>query len=573
MTTDLRKTGIALAPELPWGTHLCLFYETNRDLLEILTPYVKAGLEGGERCVVMTWEHTTPEQVMQTLRAATPDIDRYVRQQALEVIDNEYCLENGAFSLHKALRYWREALEDAIGRGFEGLRLVANDAWLTSENWHAFSDYEQALDGAAAGSKTIVLCAYPLAQCAATRILEVARTHGYVIAKRDGVWEVLETAPLMQTKAELRQLYRALFDASQDVIVIDDEADRIVDINPRAAQITGYTLEELRGMSPPRDLVVPEDAAQVQEMLREARNGHVKEREIQWRAKDGRIIEFHVVTVPLVIPGQRSQWTFCSLRDITKRKEVERELQALSRRLVEVQEAERRELSRELHDRIGQQLTALGINLDIVEARLVTKDNEIKSRLKDSRALLEATSDATVDLLSELRPPMLDDLGLLAALEWYARGFTERTGVEVSVVGEEHARRLDAESEIVLFRIAQEALNNVVKHAQARHVDVELMVLDGESVLSISDDGVGREKSVVGKRHSAGGFGIATMRERAVAIGARFDVLPRRGGGTSVIVRVPQHHDQDSHRGRPHARQRRSEPDPSGEQTRRRRAR
>jgi PAS domain S-box-containing protein len=540
MTTDLRNTGIALVPELPWGTHLCLFYEANRDLLEILTPYVKAGLESSERCVVMTWEHTTPDQVMQTLLAAIPNMDRYVRQQALQVIDHEYFFENGAFSLHKALRYWRETLEDAIGRGFEGLRIAANDAWLTSESWHAFSDFEQALDGAVAGSKTIVLCAYPLAPCAATQILEVARTHGYVIAKRDGAWDVLETAALKQTKAQLSRLYRAIFEASQDVIVIDDEADRIVDINPRAAQITGYTLEELRGMVPPRDLVVPEDAARVQEMLREARNGHVKEYEARWRAKDGRIIEFHVVSVPLVVPGERSGWTFCSLRDITKRKEVEREVQALSRRLVQVQEAERRELSRELHDRIGQHLTALGINLDIVEARLVTKDEEIKSRLEDTRALLEATSDATVNLLSELRPPMLDDLGLLAALEWYARGFTERTGIEVSVVGEEDALALDAESEIALFRVAQEALNNVVKHAHARQVDVELMVLDGESVLSISDDGVGHENTVNGNGHLARGFGIATMRERALAIGARFDVLPRQGGGTSVIVRVPQ---------------------------------
>jgi PAS domain S-box-containing protein len=554
MTTDLRKTGIALVSELPWGAHLCLFYETNRDLLEILTPYVQAGLESGERCVVMTWEHTTPDQVVQTLRAAMPDMDRHVRQQALEVIDHEYFFENGAFSLDKALRYWRETLEDALGRGFEGLRIVANDAWLTSETWRAFSDFEQALDEAVAGSKTIVLCAYPLAQCAATQILEVARTHGYVIAKRDGVWDLLETATIMQTKAELSRLYRAIFEASQDVIVIDDEADRIVDINPRAAQITGYTLEQLRAMIPPRDLVVPEDAARVQQMLREARDGHVKEYEVRWKAKDGRILEFHVVTVPLVVPGQRSRWTFCSLRDITKRKEAERELKALSRRLVEVQEAERRELSRELHDRIGQHLTALGINLDIVEARLVTRDAEIRSRLEDSRALLEATSDATVDLLSELRPPMLDDLGLLAALEWHARGFTERTGIEVSVVGEERARRLDAQSEIVLFRIAQEALNNVAKHAHAQQVDVELMVLDGESVLSISDDGVGREKSADADRRPARGFGIATMRERALAIGARFDVLPRRGGGTSVIVRVPRRHDQDSHRGRPRAR-------------------
>ena len=229
--------------------------------------------------------------------------------------------------------------------------------------------------------------------------------------------------------------------------------------------------------------------------------------------------------------------------DVTQRVRAEselrsalEELKALSLKLVEVQETERHELSRELHDRIGQNLTALGFNLETVTARLGGNDPDIASRLQDSLELVKTTFDAVIDLLAELRPPMLDDMGLPAALEWYGKQFSARTGLEVSIVAD-RARKLDPQSEIVLFRIAQEALSNVARHASARHVDVKLGSSKGEQILSISDDGVGvdaREE----RRSAADGFGIVTMRERARAIGGRLEVRRRPEGGTSVIVRV-----------------------------------
>jgi signal transduction histidine kinase len=215
------------------------------------------------------------------------------------------------------------------------------------------------------------------------------------------------------------------------------------------------------------------------------------------------------------------------------------ELKALSHKLVEVQETERHELSRELHDRIGQNLTALGVNLEIVKTRLANADPDVASRLQDSRDLLEATFDAMIDLLSELRPPMLDDLGLVAALKWHAKHFSERTGLEVSVDAESGIRRLDAESDLVLFRIAQEALNNVAKHADAHHVHLALTSSNRERVLAISDDGVGVDTDADGMLRAGNGLGIVTMRERTHAIGGSLEVRRRAEGGTSVIVRVP----------------------------------
>jgi signal transduction histidine kinase len=215
------------------------------------------------------------------------------------------------------------------------------------------------------------------------------------------------------------------------------------------------------------------------------------------------------------------------------------ELQALSRRLVELQESERRELSRELHDRIGQNLTALTINLDILKKALASHSKEVDLRLEDSAALLESTMDAIENVMSELRPPMLDEHGLAAALDWHARSFSSRTGIAVEVRSSGPAVRLAPEVEIALFRIAQEALNNVAKHARARRIEIAIEHANGECVMSVQDDGIGFDSvdDSLGKPRS--GLGMVTMRERSQAVGGRFEVRATPGRGTQLTVRMP----------------------------------
>ena len=216
------------------------------------------------------------------------------------------------------------------------------------------------------------------------------------------------------------------------------------------------------------------------------------------------------------------------------------QLQAMSRRLVDVQESERRQFSRELHDRVGQNLTALSINLDILKSQLPGNGNEaFRSRLDDAGALLEATAGSIENVMSELRPPMLDDYGLPSALQWYADEFSRRTGIQVTVDGPERVERLPQASEIALFRIVQEALNNVAKHADARSVHIALGRSDGEFTMSISDDGVGLNGATVPASRRRPGLGMVTMRERTQAVGGRFEIGAAPGRGTRVVVRIP----------------------------------
>jgi signal transduction histidine kinase/CHASE1-domain containing sensor protein len=217
------------------------------------------------------------------------------------------------------------------------------------------------------------------------------------------------------------------------------------------------------------------------------------------------------------------------------------QLQAMSRQLVDVQESERRQIARELHDRVGQNLTALSINLDIMKTQIgESGDAALRTRLSDAATLLESTAGSIENVMSELRPPMLDDYGLLPALQWYGDEFWRRTGIRVSVEGDEQMERAPQTTEIALFRIAQEALNNVAKHAHASHADIALARNGSRLVMTVSDDGMGFDAApAMASRRRRPGLGMVTMRERTQAVGGEFEIGPAPDRGARVVVRVP----------------------------------
>jgi two-component system NarL family sensor kinase len=163
---------------------------------------------------------------------------------------------------------------------------------------------------------------------------------------------------------------------------------------------------------------------------------------------------------------------------------------------------------------------------------------DITQRLEDSSSLVDSIADAIDAALTELRMPVLDANGLLPALKEYAAEFSRRTGIQVVLAGTPASLRPPLEVEMTLFRIAQEALNNVVKHAQVAHVDIDLLQTDEECLLLITDLGVGVEPSALTANSRRRG-GMRSMRERAAAVGGTFVVRTEPGNGTSVTVRVP----------------------------------
>ncbi len=338
--------------------------------------------------------------------------------------------------------------------------------------------------------------------------LEAAQQHGNI-----GSWEVELGAPRGRWS---RQLYR---------------------IVGRDPTLPASTLNELL------DLVHPDDKASVEDVLSHPERLHAQRR-----------LDFRIVS-PVV--GARDLWATVDLvraadgkpvgmagtvLDVTERKAAEHSIERslsrqrdLSRRLAQAEEEERRSIGRELHDRIGADLAAVKLNLDLVCATLPAETAPaVNRRLADTHALVQSAIVHTRNILAELRPPGLDDYGLLAALEMHAGALEERLGIPVAVTGANVSPALPHVAETALFRIVQEALNNAAKHAAASSIDIELTQDANNVRLTVSDDGVGFAPSGA----TGAGYGLRTMRERGDAINASINIDSAPGKGTRVEIRL-----------------------------------
>src|SRR6266581_2662284 len=211
MATELRKTGIDVVGDMPWGTHFCLFYETTSDLLEITVSYCKAGLENQEFCLWVVAEPLTVEDAKLAMRRAVSDFDRYFAEQSIEIVAaRDWYLQDGVFDLNRVIRGWNEKLAHASARGYAGVRVTGDTAWVERKDWKEFCEYEESLNQAVANQHLAILCTYPLAACGAAEILDVVRTHQFAVTNRRANWDVIETAGHKQAKAEIRRLNEEL---------------------------------------------------------------------------------------------------------------------------------------------------------------------------------------------------------------------------------------------------------------------------------------------------------------------------------------------------------------------------
>ncbi len=398
MAMTMRKTGIGLVGDVPWGTHLCHFYETKEDLLDILIPYFKAGLENNEFCVWVVSDPLDEEDARNALRHAVPEADRYLAAGHIQIVPHtvfpssrqdtsptghieilphtEWYLKGGAFIAERVIEGWNEKLAEALAKGYAGLRANGNEAWLTKENRKDFIQYETALDDKLAGQRMIVLCSYPLSASSAADIFDVVNTHQLAILRRHGNWEVLETPERMQAKQDIKRLNRELeqrvIERTRELAAANEELrkeiaerkraedalrqseDRIrlvidtiptmawsvwpdgtVDfLNQRWMDYTGLSLEQY--IEEPMRPLHPEDIPRVlAKWLAHTTSGEPYEDEMRLQRADGAYRWFLVRTAPLRDEnGHIVKW-FGATTDIEDRKEAE---ESLRRALDEIKE-------------------------------------------------------------------------------------------------------------------------------------------------------------------------------------------------------------------------------------------
>src|SRR6266850_7962547 len=212
MTTEMRKTGIDVIGDMvAWGAHFCLFYETKEDLLDTLISYCKTGLESEEYCLWIVAEPLTIEEATGALKDAVPDLDRYLADSRVEIASaGDWFLQGNTFDGKRVTSDWYEKLARVSARGYAGMRVTGDTTWITKKDWRHFCDYEEGLNEVIGNQRLAVLCTYPLAVCGALEILDVVRTHQFVLARRHGSWDIVETAALKRAKDEIKVLNEEL---------------------------------------------------------------------------------------------------------------------------------------------------------------------------------------------------------------------------------------------------------------------------------------------------------------------------------------------------------------------------
>lgn len=336
------------------------------------------------------------------------------------------------------------------------------------------------------------------------------------------------------------QLNQFSTDESALAIYWLDVEDRFLYANAQACHSLGYSLAELRTLHVwDIDPDFPEVCSAP--FWQEIRQKKVARFESIHRRKDGSI--FPVELSVRYAAYQGKEYNFAFAQNITERRQAEQRLaesaqrlQQLSRRLLSVQEEERRALARELHDDFGQQLTALKLNLAMLERDL--RDPMHRTRLADCIHIVESARESIQNTARQLRPAILDDLGLVEALHWYARSQAERSGCTIEVQ-DRLSMLLPPELETAIFRIVQEAVNNALRHGQSRRIDITTEVDQRELTLVIQDDGVGFDPDTRAATENPSGLGLISMSERATLLGGRFSFASRPGAGVRIEVAIP----------------------------------
>jgi PAS domain S-box-containing protein len=324
---------------------------------------------------------------------------------------------------------------------------------------------------------------------------------------------------------ESEERYRELFENSRDALYVHDMNGTYTSVNRATETLFGYAREDLIGRH-------------FSTLLNSGYENHVSEMiyEAEVVTKEGRRIPVEISSRLIFANGVAVGVQGC-VRDISERKRVQDAARTYSRRVIEAQEAERRRISRELHDQVGQILTAVKMNLHSLSEKCSAP--EILASIQDNMEVIDEAVDQVRDLSVDLRPLLLDDFGLPIALRWYLDRQQKRCAIATEFTTHSLCEddRFSSELETACFRIVQEAVTNVVRHARATRIVVTLERNGSDLVLRIADDGAGFDLSVL--RNGAATLGLRGMEERVQALGGLISINSAPSQGTDISARFP----------------------------------
>jgi two-component system sensor histidine kinase DegS len=337
------------------------------------------------------------------------------------------------------------------------------------------------------------------------------------------------------------QKYRYLFENASDAIWVQDVNGLIVDANRAFEKMTGFTVRELKGV-PLTRFLSPESLALAREVRDRLAKGEDFEQpyEQQFSIKDGSVKAVKMSTNPIVAGGRITGFEHVA-RDVTQEKQQQENVQAYIQQITRIQEEERKRIARDLHDEVSPEILVLIQKLDALAAVKGLKTADLKGDIAGLRGQAVDALESLRRCAQGLRPRIIDDLGLEAALEWLAEDLEKGLNIDARVEVTGIDRALSPETQIVLFRIAQEAANNIRKHAGATRVTIRVAGGDDRITMTVTDDGRGFEVPPRAEDMVRDGrLGLMGMYERARLLNGSLEIKSAPGKGTEVVVKLPR---------------------------------
>ncbi len=335
--------------------------------------------------------------------------------------------------------------------------------------------------------------------------------------------------------------YKLLFESNPMPMWMISSADfSFIDVNNAALQHYGYTKEEFLSMKSTQIRPEADQNKYIEESKK--RIPGLSHRGIwRHRKKDGTLISVEIYANDIEYEGKQVRLVLSN--DVTNKLRIEedlkksyRDVQELASHLQVVREEERAVIAREIHDELGQQLTGLKMDIFWLSKKMADENEQVRQKINTTLALLDNTIKTVRKISTELRPSILDDLGLAAAMEWQSQEFEKRSGIVTSFRSAIDGYDFPSQTSIGLFRICQESLTNIARHAEAKNVSILLQHIDDQITLVIKDDGKGFNINKIGNKKT---LGLIGMRERTLMMGGDFEMNSEPGMGTNLTIKVP----------------------------------
>jgi PAS domain S-box-containing protein len=349
-----------------------------------------------------------------------------------------------------------------------------------------------------------------------------------------------------KTEEEIRMSehkYRLLFNQNpMPMWMISLPQRNFLDVNDAAIEFYGYTKQEFLHMNI-KDLRPEEETVKFSDIISTYKTGINNTGLWRHRKKNGEIVKVNIITHDIIYEGKHAKLVLAN--DVTEKmmaeeklKKSHEELRQLATHLQDIREDERTHIAREIHDELGQQLTGLKMDISWLSKKINGQSPEINQKLSESLQLIDETVKTVRRIATQLRPSILDDLGLVSAMEWQSEEFEKR--FKISTIFRSNVNTIDIEPEIAtgIFRVFQESLTNVLRHSRATEVRASLQYEDDELTLDITDNGVGFNSDEIENKKT---LGLLGMKERTLMMGGTYNISSKPGEGTAVVISVPIH--------------------------------